>query len=227
VRDKLITYDPFAIDPTADVAETAIIGAPYRPLLDGRRYACEGKTVINANCWIGHYAMIGQGAVIGADSILEECVQVAAGAVVGQKVLLTSRSHIGLGAEVGRDCVIKGHIGDHCRVGDGCRIAGQLIHRQLDPTIPWDDPAGDEPSPNVEDGAFVGWGAMVVGGVNIGRRAYVCAGALVTRDVPPGHIACGRNKIKHPGKWPGALAKSPFFRVRQRQNENDETAARI
>jgi acetyltransferase-like isoleucine patch superfamily enzyme len=211
VRDALITYDPCTIHDTAEIAETAIVGAPFRPLMDGRRLACEGTTMINAGCWIGHHTIIGQGAKIGAGSTIEEYVQVGAGAVLGERVLLVSRSHIGLGAVVGDGCLIRGHIGDRSRVAVGCRIAGQLIHRQLDPTIPWDDPAADEPAPNVQEGAFVGWGAVIIGGVNIGERAYVCAGALVTKDVPAGHIALGRNKIIRPEEWHGALMKSPFF----------------
>ena len=88
--------------------------------------------------------------------------------------------------------MIKGHIGDNSRIGAGCRIAGDLIHRQFDPSIPWDDRLGEEPALVVEDGAFVGWRAVIVGGVNIGAGAYVCAGALVTKDIPAGSIACGR-----------------------------------
>lgn len=199
------------IDPTARIAQTAIIGNPFRPLLDGRQVTVDRDTVIEAGVWIGQYATIGQGAKIGADSILEDFVSVQPGAVIGSRVLVAGRISIGLGATVDDGCVIKGHIGDYARIGANCRIAGDLIHRQLDPSIPWDDPAAEEPAPVVEDGAFVGWRAVIVGGVNIGAGAYVCAGALVTRDIPAGHIACGRNQIIHPGAWPGVLGKSPFF----------------
>src|SRR5213082_1635531 len=123
------------------------------------------------------------------------------GAVIGARVLVASRSSVGIGAEVGDDSVIKGHVGDHARIGARCRIAGDLIHRQLDPTIPWDDPAAEEPAPIVEDGAFVGWRALIVGGVNIGAGAYVCAGALITRDVPTGYIAWGRNQFTPPRSY--------------------------
>jgi acetyltransferase-like isoleucine patch superfamily enzyme len=203
--------DAATIDPTAQIAQTAIIGNPFRPLLDGRQLRADRDTVIGARTWIGQYATIGQGVTIGADSTLEDFVGVQPGTVIGSRVLVTSRSWIGLGVTVDHDSVIKGHIGDRTRIGAGCRIAGDLIHRQLDPSLPWDDPAAEEPAPIVKDGAFVGWRAVIVGGVNIGAGAYVCAGALVTKDVPAGHVACGRNQIMHPSAWPGALGKSPFF----------------
>lgn len=200
------------IGPGAQVASTALIGTQFRPLLDGRQLTVDRETVIGANVWIGQYATVGQGVTIGADSILEDFVAVQPLAAIGARVLVTNRAYVGIGATVGDDCVIRGHIGDNARIGAGCRIAGDLIHRQLDPSIPWDDPAAEEPAPIIGDGAFVGWRAVIVGGVNIGAGAYVCASALITKDVPAGHIACDRDQIMPPGAWPGALGKSPFFR---------------
>jgi len=207
----VIRRDDAAIDPAAQVAETAVIGAPYRPLLDGRRLTVDRSTVVEAGVWIGEYATIGQGATIGTGAILEDFVVVQPGAVIEPRVLVAGRSWIGLDVTVGHDSVIKGHIGDNSRIGAGCRIAGDLIHRQLDPSIPWDDRAGEEPAPVVADGAFVGWRAVIVGGVNIEEGAYVCAGALITRDIPAGYIGYDRNQILHPSDWPGALGKSPFL----------------
>jgi UDP-3-O-[3-hydroxymyristoyl] glucosamine N-acyltransferase len=203
--------DTAAIDPTAAVAPTASVGNQFRPLLDGRRVSVEGDTVIGPRVWIGQFTTVGLGATIGADSKLEDFVCVQPQAVIGSRVVVTTRSYIGIGATVGDDSVIKGHIGDYAQVGAGCRVAGDLIHRQLDPSIPWDDPAAEEPAPIVEDGAFIGWRAVIVGGVNIGAGAYVCAGALVTKDIPARYIACGRNEIIHPSAWLGALGKSRFF----------------
>ncbi len=209
----MIKYESATVDMTAHVAETAIIGTPFRPLIDGRRRVPGRTTLIGADSWIGHQTTIGQGAVIGAGTIIEDQVRIEAEAIVGERVLVISRSQICLGAKVADDCVIKGYVGDFCQVGKGCRIAGELIHRQLDPGIPWDGPAADEPAPVVADGAFVGWRAVVVGGVSVGVGAYVCAGALITRDVPAHHIAYGRNQIAHPADWPGTLGKSPFFKA--------------
>ncbi|MGP1629783.1 MAG: acyltransferase [Giesbergeria sp.] len=43
----------------------------------------------------------------------------------------------------------------------------------------------------VEDGAWIGAGAMVLEGVRIGRGAVVAAGALVRQDVPAGMVVAG------------------------------------
>ena len=43
----------------------------------------------------------------------------------------------------------------------------------------------------VEDGAWIGAGAIVLEGVTIGRGAVVAAGALVRQDVPSGMVAAG------------------------------------
>jgi acetyltransferase-like isoleucine patch superfamily enzyme len=200
------------IDSTAEIAPTAVVGSPFRPLLDGRRVRVDRETAIAAGVWVGPFAVIGQGVTIGAGSLVEEYVGIHAGTVIGERVVLAARAWVGLRVTVGDDSVIKGRIDDSAQIGRGCRIAGDLIHRQLDPSLPWDAEASEEPAPIVGDGAFVGWGAVIVGGVNIGKGAYVCAGALVTKDVPAGYIASGHNQITHPDEWPGALGKSPFFR---------------
>jgi UDP-2-acetamido-3-amino-2,3-dideoxy-glucuronate N-acetyltransferase len=43
----------------------------------------------------------------------------------------------------------------------------------------------------VEDGASLGSGAVVLGGVRIGAGALVGAGAVVSRDVPAGATVAG------------------------------------
>jgi acetyltransferase-like isoleucine patch superfamily enzyme len=198
------------VDPNAYISPTAVIGSPFRPLLDGRRIKA-GCTIIKSGVWVGQFVTVGEGVTIGAGSLIEDYVIVHARAVIGERVVISGRSWIGIDVTVGDDSVIKGHIDDFALIGRGCRVMGDLIHRQLEPSLNWDAPASEEPSPKVEDGAFIGWRSLVIGGVKIGAGAYVCAGALVTKDVPAGHIASGKNQIIHHSKWPGQLAKSPFF----------------
>src|SRR5205085_2886055 len=43
----------------------------------------------------------------------------------------------------------------------------------------------------VRRGASIGTGAVILGGLEIGARAIIGAGAVVTRSVPPGAIVAG------------------------------------
>jgi acetyltransferase-like isoleucine patch superfamily enzyme len=43
----------------------------------------------------------------------------------------------------------------------------------------------------IEDGAWLGAGAIILPGVTVGRDAIVGAGAVVTKDVPPGETVIG------------------------------------
>jgi len=106
--------------------------------------------------------------------------------------------------------VIGGFISEGCVIGDRCRVFGQLVHKQVDTTQPWDEHEIPEPSVRIGDDAFVGFNALVIGGVDIGSRAYVAAGAIVTRSVPPRHIAYGINRVVPFSAWKGALANNPI-----------------
>ena len=43
----------------------------------------------------------------------------------------------------------------------------------------------------IEDGVWLGSGAIVNPGVKIGRDAVIAAGAVVTKDIPPASVAAG------------------------------------
>jgi acetyltransferase-like isoleucine patch superfamily enzyme len=199
------------VDTTATVADSAILGGPYRPLQAGTWQGSGRPTSIGPRCWIGERAFVGQGAEIGADSVLHGDVRVECDATIGSGVLLTYRAWVDLEARVGDGCVIGGFVCERAVVGRGCRIFGSLAHLQHDPSFPWDDPRAEEESPVLKDDVFIGWGATVMGPVVLGERAYVCAGAIVSRPVPSRHIAHGNNQVVPYDEWPGPLGKSPFF----------------
>jgi maltose O-acetyltransferase len=79
-------------------------------------------------------------------------------------------------------------IGDDVQIGPNVQL--------LPPTHPI-DPAerlqrweGGRPI-TIEDNVWIGGGAVVLAGVTIGRDSTVGAGAVVTRDVPPGVVVVG------------------------------------
>lgn len=212
---KGTTMIPGTVDcaATARVAPTAQLGAPYRLLQEGEWDRLHRPTVIGEGCDIGHFCVVGEEAQLGAGTILDTYCLVEGGATLGERVIVTHRASVGARAVVGHDSVIGcSLVCERSRIGNRCRVFGDLVHRQLDPTRPWDAPEAEESSPILEDGVFVGWGATVVGGITIGEGAYICAGATVTKDVAAGRIVTGSNDVSSPQDWKGSLGKSEFFR---------------
>ena len=97
-------------------------------------------------------------AVIAADAVLGEGVQVMAGAVVQPGCRIGVNAIINTRASVDHDCII----GDHVHIAPGAVLAGSVT---------------------VGTGAHVGTGATVIQGIAIGAAAIVAAGAVVTDDV--------------------------------------------
>ena len=76
-------------------------------------------------------------------------------------------------------------LGDHCYVSD---VEYEPGHADVHP----DHRPLTEPLPVVlEPHAALGVGVIVKPGVTIGERAYIGAGSIVTKDVPPGSLAVG------------------------------------
>jgi serine O-acetyltransferase len=69
-------------------------------------------------------------------------------------------------------------IGDDCIINTGVVLANKANGRA-------------EGVPKVGNGVTMGVGSKIVGGVTIGDNAFIGANAVVSRDVPPGHIAIG------------------------------------
>ena len=66
---------------------------------------------------------------------------------------------------------------------------------------------------HIEDHVWIGTRAMVLPGVTLGRGSVVCAGAVVTRDVPPLAIVAGvrPHDRRAPGRTrPVYLLDTPF-----------------
>jgi acetyltransferase-like isoleucine patch superfamily enzyme len=72
------------------------------------------------------------------------------------------------------DCVLIGHDGS-------IRVLNNLYNKKLDSVGKID----------IRDNCFIGHGAIVLPDVTIGPNSIVAAGAVVTKDVPPGMVVGG------------------------------------
>jgi len=123
------------------------------------------------------------------------------GAVIqGRQVSIGRRSGVGLRARIATSCFI----GDHVMMGPEVMIYS-LNHRFRDGDRPMMDQGDAEDRPVViEDDVWIGARAILLPGVRIGTGSVVGAGAVVSRDVPPGVIVAGNPaKVVGPRVRPG------------------------
>ena len=114
---------------------------------------------------IGPYCHLRAGAAIEEDVHLGNYVEVKASRI-------GARSQIGHFSYVG-----DADVGSDVNIGAGavtCNYDGREKHRT-----------------RIGDGAFIGSDSMLVAPIEIGEGAHTAAGAVVTRDVPPGALVVG------------------------------------
>jgi len=170
----------------------------------GRDTVVYPNTFIEGQTRIGLYCEIGPNAVVRDSTLGDHCIvfgSVVEGAVledhvdIGPFAHLRKGAHLAQGVHMGNFGEVKnsylgpgtkmGHfsyIGDtstgaNVNIGAGtitCNYDGQRKHRT-----------------EIEDGAFIGSDTMLVAPVRVGKQAKTGAGAVVTRDVPPGRVAYG------------------------------------
>jgi bifunctional UDP-N-acetylglucosamine pyrophosphorylase/glucosamine-1-phosphate N-acetyltransferase len=136
---------------------------------------------------------IGAGCRVWA-SIVESAV-IDDGAQVGPMAHLRAGSHVGAGAEVGNFAELKNtrlgarvkqhhmsYLGDAV-LGEGTNVGAGTITANYD--------GRTKHRTTIGKGAFLGVDTMLVAPVEVGDEARTGAGAVVTRDVPPGKLAVG------------------------------------
>jgi len=117
---------------------------------------------------IWHFAHVMGGAVIGRKCILGQNVMVAGGVTIGSNVKIQNNVAVYTGTVIeddvflGPSCVLTNVTNPRCQV---------VRHSLYEKTI-------------LRRGATVGANATIVCGIEIGRYAFIAAGAVVSADVP-------------------------------------------
>lgn len=195
---------------SASIAATARLNVSNRPLFEGTPPAQE-CTTIGERVFVGDYTVVGLACRLGEDTRVQPHCIIESDVQIGNRCILMNRALLQSGVRVGDDCVVAGLIGENTIIGKRCRVFGIIGHSHTDPSRPWDADDSTEPAPVIGDDTFVGLNAILTGQITIGPKAYVCAGAIVSRSVPPLHICAGINRIVRFEDWTGHLRHSPFF----------------
>jgi bifunctional UDP-N-acetylglucosamine pyrophosphorylase/glucosamine-1-phosphate N-acetyltransferase len=197
------------VEPTVTLAQDVTLGPNV--ILRGRTSIGEG-TRIGAGSQIVD-TTVGRDCVVW-NSILESS-EVEDEVRIGPYAHIRPGSSIGRGVELGNYAEVKksrlepgvrqhhfSYLGD-AQVGRNVNIGAGTVTANYD---------GMRKMPTtIEDEAFIGVDTMLVAPVTVGRGAKTGAGAVVTRDVPPGSVVVGvpARPIVHRSTAPDAAGEPP------------------
>lgn len=120
----------------------------------------------------GHKVLIREGCRIGNHVLLGTNVVVDNNTTIGSRVSVQSMVYIPTGTT----------IGDRVFIGPNVVLTNDRFPiRVKTPLL----------GPTIERGVSIGGNAIILPGVRVGEGALIAAGAIVTRDVPPWHMAIG------------------------------------
>ena len=163
---------------------------------------------------IGNNSVVRSGSVIYADVVAGDYFQ------TGHNVVIREKTHMGSHVLVGSGTVIDGqvqvsdfvkliancYIPTHTQIGTRVFIGPNVV--LTNDRYPLKMRGAYKPmGPVIEDFVTLGAGVVVVPGVLIGRGAFVAAGTVVTKDVPPYTMVKG-----NPGR---------FFELPEKLKENN------
>lgn len=147
---------------------------------------------------------LGPGCVIRSHTVIYAGNVIGAGLQTGHHVMIREENQIGDHVSIGTQSVVEHHV----TIGHGVRIHTQVFVPEysvledgcwLGPNVvitnakyPLSQGVKERLyGAHIEQGAMIGANATLLPGVRVGARALVGAGAVVTKDVPPGAIVVG------------------------------------
>lgn len=157
-----------------------------------------GETRIGSDCVIGPSTDLWD-TVVGDGALVEHSVGrgavVGAGAAVGPYAYLRPGTVLGEASKVGAYCEVKNaqvgagskvahlsYVGD-AELGKGVNLGAGTITANYD--------GKNKHRTTIGDGAFTGINTNFIAPITIGENAYVGAGSVVNKDIPPGKLAVG------------------------------------
>ena len=196
--DALMTAGVTVLDPAATYVDATVTVGRDTVLHPGVRLS--GRTVIGEGCVIGTGSQVTDTALGDRVTLRPYCVldgsRVEADAVLGPFARLRRGTVVEREADIGNFIELKqatigrgvkahhvGYIGD-ATVGEGANIGAGTVTCNYD--------GARKHQTRIGARAFVGTNSSLVAPLTIGDDAYVGAGSVITKDVPPGALAVER-----------------------------------
>ncbi len=145
------------------------------------------------------YVVIAEDVRLGKDVKIFNFVNLY-GCEIGDGTKIGTFVEIQKGATIGKNCKISSHtficegvhIEDHCFIGHNVTFINDKYPKAVNPngTLKSDEDWSCVHT-HVRKGASIGSSSTILCGITIGEGAVIGAGAVVTKDVPPGAVVAG------------------------------------
>lgn len=147
-------------------------------------------------------ALIEKGVRIGPGSSVWDGVHIRKNAVIGHDCIIGEKTYIAYGVRIGNFVKLNAFVylpagvrlEDKVMISAGCVFVNDKYPRAFDfhsKGLASSAPSEETLETTVREGATVGAGCTVLGGLEIGRFALVGAGSVVTRSVPAHALVVG------------------------------------
>src|SRR3954453_21798363 len=144
-------------------------------------------SVVSTGAIVFAGSSIGAGCILGDQSCVRERVAIADDVVVGRGSLVENDTTIGSGTRIQAEAYVTAYSTLEedvfiapCVVTTNDNFMGRTEKRKA-----------LMKGPTIRRGARVGGGAIICPGIEVGEEAFVGAGAVVTKDVPPRKVVVG------------------------------------
>jgi acetyltransferase-like isoleucine patch superfamily enzyme len=194
IHPSAIVYAGTVLGEGVKVLENAVVGK--QPTLSPRSTARReplppavlgAGTIVSTGAIVFAGSTIGDRVILGDQSCIRERVAIGDDVVVGRGSLVENDTTIGAMTKIQADAYITAYstLEEHvfiapCVVTTNDNWMGRTEKR-----------FGNIKGPTIRRGARVGGGAILCPGIEIGEDAFVGAGAVVTKDVPPRVVVVG------------------------------------
>jgi acetyltransferase-like isoleucine patch superfamily enzyme len=194
IHETAIVYPGTVLGEGVKVLEYAVVGK--QPTLSPRSTAKREPlppaeigdgTIVSTGAVVFAGTKVGARAILGDQSCVRERVTIGDDVVLGRGSLIENDTTVGSMTKIQADAYITAYstLEDNvfiapCVVTTNDNYMGRTEkrHREI---------AG----PTIRRGARIGGGATICPGIEIGEEAFVGAGAVVTKDVPPRMVVVG------------------------------------
>jgi acetyltransferase-like isoleucine patch superfamily enzyme len=194
IHPSATVYEGTVLGEGVKVLENAVVGKQptLSPRSTAKREPLEpttigAGTIVSTGAIVFAGSKVGERVILGDQSCVRERVEIGDDVVLGRASYVENDTTIGAMTKIQAEAYITAYstLEEHvfiapCVVTTNDNLMGRTEKR-----------FGLVKGPTIRRGARVGGGAILCPGVEIGAEAFVGAGAVVTKDVPPRALVVG------------------------------------